>query len=160
MNARERVLAVLNRETPDRLPVDIWLVPELVEKFKQKLGVDDEMDVYRQLDIDKIAWVNVPFKGELSKISGQEQVNHWGVGFEMIEANNDVEYGEVSFNPLLELDEAEQLADYPWPNPDEFDYETAAAEAKKLSKEFVTLGPWRGFRYLRFIARCVRSKRR
>ena len=56
MNARERVLAVLNRETPDRVPVDIWLVPELVEKFKQKLGVDNELDVYRKLDIDKIAW--------------------------------------------------------------------------------------------------------
>jgi hypothetical protein len=43
MNSRERVLAVLNRETPDRVPVDIWLAPELVEAFKQKLGVDDEL---------------------------------------------------------------------------------------------------------------------
>lgn len=28
MNARERVSAVLNREKTDRVPVDIWLVPE------------------------------------------------------------------------------------------------------------------------------------
>jgi len=40
------------------------------------------------------------------------------------------------------LNTTEQLDAYPWPNPDDFDYTTAAAEAKALSKEFVTLGPW------------------
>lgn len=143
MNARERVLAVLNRETPDRVPVDIWLVPELVEKFKQKLGVDNELDVYRQLDVDKIAWLGIPYKGVVLKDPNEHQeVNHWGVKFETVEANNAAEYGEVSFNPLLELDSVEQLEAYPWPNPDDFDYETAAVEAKELAKEFVTLGPW------------------
>ena len=143
MNARERVLAVLNRETPDRIPVDIWLVNELVEKFKEKLGVDTELDVYRKLDIDKIVWVGASYTGELPKNPDRyENVNHWGVGFDMIEANENAEYGEVSFNPLLELDEVSQIEAYPWPNPDDFDYETAVAEAKKLSKEFVTLGPW------------------
>ena len=143
MNARERVLAVLNRETPDRLPVDIWLVPELVEKFKQKLGVDDEYEVYRKLDIDKIAWLGISYQGvELKDPNEHADVNHWGVEFEKIEANENAEYGEVSFNPLLELDEVSQLEAYPWPNPDNYDYETAAVEAKKLAKEFVTLGPW------------------
>ena len=143
MNARERVLAVLNRETPDRLPVDIWLVPELIEKLKKKLGVDDEMEIYRQLDIDKIAWVGVPYTGTLRKDPAKyDMVNQWGVGSDMIEANNDTEYGEVSYNPLLEFDDAGQLENFPWPHPDDFDYETAAADAKKLSKEFVTLGPW------------------
>lgn len=142
MNARERVLAVLNRETPDRLPVDIWLVPELVAKFKAHLGVADELDVYRKLDIDKIAWVGVPYTGVLPTDPDGQQANHWGVKFEKVEANDNAEYGEVSFNPLREFDDPAQLESYPWPNPDDFDYETAAAEAKKLSKEFVTLGPW------------------
>jgi len=144
MNSRERVLAVLNRETPDRLPVDIWLVPELVEKFKQKLGVNDEMDIYRKLDIDKIAWLGIPYKGTMLKDPNEHtgEVNHWGVGFELIEANDNTEYGEVSHHPLLELDDISNLENYPWPNPDDFDYETAATEAKELAREFVTLGPW------------------
>lgn len=62
--------------------MDIWLVPELVEIFKEKLGVDNE------------------------------------------------------------LDSVEQLENYPWPNPDDYDYETAAAKAKELAKEFVALGTW------------------
>ena len=143
MTARERVLAVLNRETPDRVPVDIWLVQELVEKFKQKLGVDDEMDVYRKLDVDKIAWLGISYKGVVLKDPNEHQeVNHWGVEFEKVEANENAEYGEVSHHPLLALDSVEQLDAYPWPNPDDFDYETAATEAKELAKEFVTLGPW------------------
>jgi uroporphyrinogen decarboxylase len=30
---------------------------------------------------------------------------------------------------------------YPWPDPDDVDYAEAAAEAKRISREFVTLGP-------------------
>ena len=36
MNARERVLAVLNRKSPNRIPGDIWRVPERVETFKRE----------------------------------------------------------------------------------------------------------------------------
>lgn len=143
MNARERVLAVLNRQTPDRIPVDIWLVPELVQKFKRDLGVSDELDIYRKLDIDKIVWLSVPYKGAFPSVpTAQEAVDHWGVRFQKIAAGENAHYGEVCFNPLRSLDSIEQLEAYPWPNPDDFDYATAAAEAKKLSKEFVTLGPW------------------
>jgi len=143
MNARERVLAVLNRQKTDRIPVDIWLVPELVEKFKKHLGVIDELDIYRELDVDKIAWLGIPYKGVVLKDPNEhQQVNHWGVKYKMVNANESAHYGEVSFNPLLALDSVEQLEAYPWPHPDEFDYETAAAEAKTLAKEFVTLGPW------------------
>lgn len=143
MNARERVLAVLSRETPDRIPVDIWLVPELVEKFKAKLCVTDELDIYRKLDIDKIVWLGIPYKGIVLKDPNEHQdINHWGVKFTKVDANKNARYGEVSFNPLRGFDSVEQLETYPWPQPDDFDYVTAAAEAKKLSKEFVTLGPW------------------
>jgi uroporphyrinogen decarboxylase len=143
MNARERVLAVLNRETPDRIPVDIWLVPELVEKLKNKFGVTDDLDIYRRLDLDKIVWVGVPYKGPLSPdCVDNEKADHWGVRRKKIAASKNAEYGEVSFSPLLGLDQIAQLEAYPWPKPEDFDYQAAAARAKVLSGEFVTLGPW------------------
>ena len=118
MNARERVLAVLNRETPDRTPVDIWLAPELVETFKAHLGVETELDIYRKLDVDKIVLLGIPYKGVVLKDPNEHQeVNHWGVKFEKVEANAQVEYGEVSFNPLLELDSVEELDAYQWQTP-------------------------------------------
>lgn len=143
MNARERVLAVLNRQKPDRIPVDIWLVPELVQKFKKHLGVKSEYDIYRKLDVDKIAWLGIPYKGVVLKDPNvHQEVNHWGVKYERVNASREAHYGEVCFNPLLGMDSVAQLEAYPWPDPDDFDYATAAAEAKKLATEYVTLGPW------------------
>lgn len=143
MNSRERVLAVLEGRKPDRIPVDIWLVPELVESFKQYLGVDSEYDIYRKLRVDKIAWLGIPYKGTILRDPNEHQeVNHWGVRFKQVEANEGVEYGEVAFNPLSELSTVEELDAYRWPSPDEYDYVYAAKEAKELASEFVTLGPW------------------
>lgn len=136
-------MAVLNREPVDRLPVDIWLVPELVAKCKKQLGVTDELDVYRTLDVDKIAWVGPAYKGVLPQNPNEQMsVNQWGVTFKKIEANENAEYGEVAFHPLKDFDSVEQLEAYPWPNPDDFDYQGGADAAKKLAAEFVTLGPW------------------
>ncbi|AKJ63613.1 uroporphyrinogen decarboxylase family protein [Kiritimatiella glycovorans] len=143
MNARERVLAVLNRETPDRVPVDLWLAPELVEKFKRRLEVGDELDIYRELDVDKIAWLGIPYKGRMIKDPNEQvDVNHWGVKFRKVNANEKTEYSEVSFRPLEAMEDPSALEDYPWPDPGDFDYEAAAREARQLASEFVTLGPW------------------
>jgi len=143
MNARERVLTALNGGTPDRMPIDLWLVPELVEKMKAHLGVDDELDVYRTLDVDKIAWLGIPYRGVVLRDPNEQvDVNHWGVRFETVQANANTEYSEVSHRPLQGMDDPAALADYPWPDPNDFDYAVAAAEAKQLASEFVTLGPW------------------
>jgi len=143
MNARERVLSVLNGRTPDRIPVDIWLAPELVQKLKHELNVDNVIDIYRRLDLDKIVVVHVPYKGiATGSVNERPQVNQWGVQFRKVDVNRDASYGEVSFSPLLELNSVEQIDDYPWPNPDYYDYETAVAKAREVAKEFVTLGPW------------------
>ncbi|MDA3958263.1 uroporphyrinogen decarboxylase family protein, partial [Oceanispirochaeta sp.] len=101
-----------------------------------------ELDIYRKLDVDKIVWLGIPYKGVVLKDPNEHQeVNHWGVRFEEIEANEGVAYGEVSFNPLKDMNSIEDLEQYPWPDPDDFDYETAAREANKLARDFVTLGP-------------------
>ena len=143
MNPRERVLAVLNRQKPDRTPVDIWLVPELVQKFKLELEVDHELDIYRKLEVDKIVWLGVPYKGVLLVNPNEHQeINHWGVKFEKIEASSKAEYGEVCYHPLLGMEDIAELETYPWPHPNDFDYQAAAIKAKTLAKDFVTLGPW------------------
>lgn len=143
MNSKERVQAVLNREQTDRIPVDIWLVPELIEQFKQNLNVDNELDIYRKLEIDKIVWQDIPRKNRIPEDPDIHTiVNSWGVKFEKIKANTGVEYGEVCHNPLKDMTSIRQLDHYPWPDPDDFDYKAAASECEKLTKEFAVLGPW------------------
>jgi uroporphyrinogen decarboxylase len=51
MTPRERWLAVLQRKTPDRVPLDYWATPEATAKLLKHLGCDyDEM--IRRLHID------------------------------------------------------------------------------------------------------------
>ena len=52
MTGRERWLAVLNRETPDRVPMDDWATAEADVKLKAHLGVatDEERDARLYID--------------------------------------------------------------------------------------------------------------
>ena len=62
MNARERILAVLNREPVDRLPVDLWHTPEVGEMLRHYCGVNDDLAIYRALNLDKIVWVFMDYQ--------------------------------------------------------------------------------------------------
>ncbi|HQO36249.1 MAG TPA: hypothetical protein PLG59_16415 [bacterium] len=53
MTPRERWLAVLNRQTPDRIPCDFWGTPEVIERLMNELGCTTEDDLWRKLQIDK-----------------------------------------------------------------------------------------------------------
>jgi uroporphyrinogen decarboxylase len=47
---------------------------------------------------------------------------------------------------LAGYDTPDRLNDYPyWPNPDYFDYDTAASLAQQMSSDFATIGPWVSF---------------
>lgn len=140
MTSRERVLAALDRETPDRLPVDLWLVPELVAKFQDLLDVETELEVYRALGVDKIVTLAVPYNTRHG--SDPNDTDQWGVSFQTVEAGENAQYREVASRPLADMNGPKELERYPWPDPDDFDYETAAAQTKELASEFVTLGPW------------------
>ena len=41
MSPKERWLAVLNRQKPDRIPMDYWATPEATVKLMTYLGIDE-----------------------------------------------------------------------------------------------------------------------
>lgn len=87
MNARERVLAVVNRKIPDRIPKDLsWgLCPALVKEFKRRTGEEDYYE-YFNLDIRMLEFAPSQAERDFSKYYiGREQengfsINEWGVG--------------------------------------------------------------------------------
>lgn len=54
MEARERILAVIHHERPDRIPCDFWGTPEVVEGLKRHLGTEEDVELWKSLGIDKI----------------------------------------------------------------------------------------------------------
>jgi uroporphyrinogen decarboxylase len=118
MTPRERWLAVLRRETPDRLPMDYWTTPEAHENLMRHLGVSDDRALFERLRIDRPFTVSPRYVGP--PISDDQDV--YGITY------RDVDYGtgayrEVVRNPLAQFTSAEEIeANYRWPDPDWWDY--------------------------------------
>jgi hypothetical protein len=64
---RERVLAVLNREKVDRIPVDFWYTAEVLDDLFKYFGVVDQLALYKVMQVDKIVGGGIIFdrKGEV-----------------------------------------------------------------------------------------------
>ena len=52
MNEKERVLAVLERQPVDRLPVDLWHTPEIAAELRDKI-IEIEIDETLQKDVQQ-----------------------------------------------------------------------------------------------------------
>ena len=139
MKPQLRTLNTINRQPVDRVPIDIWLTPEVMADLKQYTGKEDEYEMYQALGIDKIAWL-VPNYPEDD--SGHMR-DAWGVESEKIQSGEAVYY-EVSKRPLEDMEEPEELEDYPWwPDPDKYDYTAIRRKAERARAfEFATIGPW------------------
>ena len=153
MNVRERILAILERQPVDRIPVDLWHTPEILATLKGHFGVQDDLVLYRTMKLDKIVWVFLDYMGagEGESFAAQDGTKGtgartaWGAPIKEMDTGLAV-YQEIAQPPLLDYESIESLDDYPyWPDPNRFDYESAVKLAKEASKEFVTLGPWVSF---------------
>src|SRR5690606_13660393 len=143
MDHRERVLAALDRKPVDRLPVDIWHTGEVYDALAKHLGVSDELELYRAMDLDKIVWRGIGYHAPEESGGGRAESSHYGVGrtlwgAELREVNTGLAvYHEVAAPPLAGYDTIESLDDYPyWPDPDRFDYDGLAADLERAHSEF------------------------
>jgi len=142
MKPFERVRAVLERRDVDRLPVDLWCVPEVLDTLRTHTGLDDEMAVYDALGVDKIYSVSPEYTHELPIPAGADSISYWGVPNRNVTSGK-ATYSEVASYPLGDFDSIDQLDAYPWPDPDLFDYAGAQRMADQArSWGFATVGPW------------------
>lgn len=144
MNSRERVDAILNRQPVDRIPVDFWLAPELMEQLKKEYQTQDDIELYRKLDVDKLVWVGPGYTGKKPELmENATSVNCWGVQYTKFQVNEKAAYPEAVNSPLLDCEDVDDILAYEyWPDPADFDYDAAAEYAKRAHKDFYTLGPW------------------
>ena len=147
MTSRERILAVLNREPIDRLPVDIWHTDEILQDLLARFGCDNDLDLYRAMGVDKIAWVFPIYHPPEGGATGSTHIGNaersmWGTPLEEMQAGEAL-YREFGDAPLAGYDTPESLADYPyWPDPGRFDYDAMVGLARRAAEDFVVLGPW------------------
>lgn len=118
MTPRERWLAVLKREKPDRVPMDYWATPEATAKVMRYLGCESEWAMYERLHIDRVVTVTPRYAGPPLK-TGYDM---WGCRFENVDYGHGA-YAECVEHPLAVYQTVEEIdAHYTWPTADWFDY--------------------------------------
>lgn len=126
MDSKERWLAVLRRETPDRIPMDYWGTPEATQKVKDYLGVNDIWQMYERLHVDAVLTVDPKYIGPTPK----KGFDYFGRGFRQVEYGTGA-YDEVVHFPLAGFRTIEEVeANYSWPSPDWFDYSVIRDQLK------------------------------
>ncbi|OAM91204.1 hypothetical protein OH491_22200 [Termitidicoccus mucosus] len=140
MTPRERILAILNRQSVDRIPVDLWHTDEIATLLRRHCGVDNDLDAYAALGLDKIVWV---FLGPGPNEAAER--NLWGVPIKTVRAGA-ATYAEFAEAPLAAFDTPAALDDYPWwPDIEKLDYAAAADKARAAARRFAVIGPWVSF---------------
>ncbi len=118
MTPKERWLAVLHREKPDRVPMDYWGTPEATEKVMRYLGCATVDEMFARLHIDRPLDVGPRYVGP----PVEPGYDMYGCRYGDVDYGTGV-YSEVVYHPLAQYTSVDEIADtYTWPTPDWFDY--------------------------------------
>lgn len=142
MTSKERVLTTLASGQPDRVPIDYFGNPGIDGRLKQHfgLGPDDGEGLMRALQVDfRAVWA--PYVGPKLHADIPERgvkVDDWGIHRIYIEHESGG-YWDYCDYPLQEATE-EQVAAWPMPSPDDFDYSQVRAQCERYAEFGVYTG--------------------
>ena len=118
MTPKERWLAVLNKQTPDRIPTDYWATPEAHQNLIAYLDGATAPEIYTRLHIDRAIAVSPryigPTLGPTSDVFGcKHKTVQYGSGT----------YNECISHPLAKYPTVKSIeTHYIWPHADWYDY--------------------------------------
>ena len=168
MEHRERVLAAISHKALDRVPTDMWATPEVQETLFTYFGIDTAhgtspgdiglgggnltrdvaaiLELWDRLEIDGILVIAPPYCGPSLPETDGIRLNEWGMGF-CRQGYESGTYEEQVVYPLAAAETIADLAAYPWPNPDWYDYDALPALAARCSGRAICCGYTAPFYY-------------
>lgn len=150
MNSRERVLAVINHEVPDRIPTDIWATPEVWSRLREYFG--EGVDIMEALHIDWIAWIAPKYVGPSPPAGPLGDLYWWGIRYRKVDYGMGIYYEPVN-PPLADAKTIEDLDNYRWPRADWFDFSEMRETAKRIRQKRVVGAGYMAIFYLHNLLR-------
>lgn len=152
MNSKERVRLALDRETPDRVPVQFDLCTELLEFFSDRLGMPLEYtesyyeDLKYRISANKLRTAlgsdcivvggELPEGYQLKKLENGHIINEFGM-----EMRQGPLYMEVVDAPLSDIETVEEAEGYDFPNPHAPGrFKRAEADIHEFGDEYYVIG--------------------
>lgn len=137
MTSRERVLAALRHDQPDRTPRDFWAEPPTMQRLFAHVGHSDKDKLLDELGVD-VRHLDAPAPPE-REIGGGIFQNFWGERFI---------YNQTPWGPMREdmkgaLAGARSLAElaaFDWPTPDCLDRAQLQAQCRRYERHALLYG--------------------
>jgi uroporphyrinogen decarboxylase len=142
MTGKERALAALRHEEPDRVPIDYWATRETDANLFAALGLSSRREILDRFDID-FCYISGPtyIGPPLRRIDEHADVDIWGVTRRMKVVGvgpRAQPYENVLSHPLADAQTVADILDYPfWPSPDWFDYSVVAEQCRDCGDRYV-----------------------
>jgi uroporphyrinogen decarboxylase len=136
MKSKERVLTSLSWQEPDRVPVQIYLTPEMRIKLSNHFK---GQNIAECLGID-FRSVGPEHRGKLRETHDGITYDIWGSGYKHIENGSAGTYDEAVVLPLAKLKTMDDVENYPWPNSDDFEYSGVAQQCEEVKAFAICLG--------------------
>jgi uroporphyrinogen decarboxylase len=126
MTPRERWLAVMRRQKPDRVPTDYWGTPETGEKLVRHFDVATLNEALDRLEVDYLVHAAPRYVGPPLP----PHTDVYGVLHRDVDYGSGV-YAETAAHPLAVCASVAEIeAVYRWPDPDWWDYSQIAAQLR------------------------------
>lgn len=139
MNSRERVLAALNHQKPDRVPCDYFGTPEIETALREHFNVATNDALLECLGID-LRQVLPDYVGpELKAFDNGAFEDIWGV-IKAPVRNEFGAYNESQYLPFAEMTSLEQVEKHRWPSADWYDFSTLRDKCRQYEDYAVYLG--------------------
>ena len=127
MTSKERVLAAIALQAPDRIPVDFSANPATLQRLMSEFGASNYADLLAKLNVDIVDLRGVvdpvycgPVPWTTSRPGGVVE-NYWGMRTKTMETATGPEDSYCDF-VLAECTSVDQLAAHQWPEADWFDF--------------------------------------
>ena len=121
MTSRQRVLDAINHKKTDRVPVDLWVTKEVMSKLCSYFHTNQSDMVMKELGID-VRLVEPEYIGPPLEETANGMIKDvWGVTRRRVNYSQG-NYLEVEIYPLEGDISVSDIENYPWPNPDHYDY--------------------------------------
>ncbi|MFH1007055.1 MAG: uroporphyrinogen decarboxylase family protein [Candidatus Latescibacterota bacterium] len=153
MTSKEKVLAAVNHQETDRIPITFDAEKEVYAALYEHLGLDTKEALFDRLHVD--TWMILPgnFVFTAEEKGKKEKTTLWGYRTKVTEYSGGT-YDEVCFNPLAGKDTISDIRAHLWPSPNPLDFSHFPTEARKHSdRAVIGVFTWGAY----FIASFVRG---
>lgn len=133
--SKDRAMAAINHQEPDRVPIDLWAASEVREDLAAYFGCDYDT-LLELLGVDFRVVRGPSYVGlEMHSYPDGTFGDLWGVRRKLVtygEGQRKGTYKEVARSPLAQMDTVGEIDAYEgWPSPDWWDYSNIAEQCRQ-----------------------------